>query len=103
MVIASKTVKAAARAEYIKFATLFLGVLISLPLGPRAARCAPAEVTRALREACLRFHETELCQGVDAGFSLRNDTMESWCLVQDEKSLGKFLELIETVRASYSV
>ena len=103
MVIDSKTVKAAARAEYIKFATLFLGVLISLPLGPRAAWCAPAEVPRALREAWLRFHETELCQGVDAVFSLRKDTMEVWCLVEDEKSYGKFLELIEPLRASYTV
>ncbi len=98
-----KTVKAATGAGYIKFAMLLLGALFSLSLGPRAALCAAEEVPRALREAWLRFHETELCQEVDAVFNLRKDTMEVWCRVEDEKSYGKFLELIEPLRASYTV
>src|SRR6266536_826614 len=90
-------------AGYIKLATLLLGVLICLSLGSRAAPCAAEEVPRALREVWLRFDETELCQEVDAVFNLRKDTMVVWCRVEDEKSYGKFLELIEPLRASYTV
>lgn len=56
-----------------------------------------------LREVWLRFHEAELCQGVDAVFQFHDKGMEVWCRVEDEKTYQKFLELVEPLRASYEI
>jgi hypothetical protein len=48
-----------------------------------------------LIEAWLRFHETDLCQGVDTVFVFDRRGMDLWCLVEDEKSYQKLQELIE--------
>jgi len=46
-----------------------------------------SEVPLQLREGWLRFHEAELCQGVDAVFVFHKKGMEVWCRVEDEKNL----------------
>jgi hypothetical protein len=48
-----------------------------------------------LLEAWLRFHETDLCQGVNAVFEFRNSGMKIWCLIEDQKSYQKLLQLLE--------
>jgi hypothetical protein len=65
---------------------------------------APAsDVPLQLREVWLRFHEAELCQGVDAVFVFHKKGMEVWCRVEDEKSYRKFMEMLEPLRASYQI
>jgi len=65
---------------------------------------APAsDVPLQLREVWLRFHEAELCQGIDAVFVFNNKGMEIWCLVEDERSYRRFTELLEPLRASYQI
>lgn len=58
---------------------------------------------RSLRDVWLRFHEEELCQGVDATFVFNEKGMEVWCVVEDEKSYEKFLEMLQPLRSSYEV
>jgi hypothetical protein len=62
-----------------------------------------AKESAALREAWLRFHEAEMCQGIDAVFQFHQKGMEVWCRVEDEKTYQKFLELVEPLRASYEI
>ena len=61
------------------------------------------KVSTGLREAWVRFHEAELCQGVDAVFQFHEKGMEVWCRIEDEKSYQKLLELVEPLRASYEI
>jgi hypothetical protein len=62
-------------------------------------RNAPAQLV----EAWLRFHESDLCQGIDAVFSFSRNGMEVWSLVHDEKSYQKFQEIMEPLRTVYSL
>jgi len=62
-----------------------------------------SEVPLQLREGWLRFHEAELCQGVDAVFVFHKKGMEVWCRVEDEKNYHKFTEMLEPLRASYQI
>jgi hypothetical protein len=62
-----------------------------------------AKESSPLREAWLRFHEAQLCQGVDAVFQFHQKGMEVWCRVEDDKTYQKFLELVEPLRASYEI
>jgi hypothetical protein len=96
----------------------FLGLVIVVALltdalqSAHGGQTAAAESARtsdhgkkstALREAWLRFHEAELCQGIDAVFQFHEKGMEVWCRVEDEKTYQKFLELVEPLRASYEI
>jgi hypothetical protein len=63
----------------------------------------PGNELTVLREAWLRFHEVELCQGIDAVFQFHEKGMEVWCRVEDEKTYQKFLELVEPLRTSYEI
>ena len=62
-----------------------------------------SDVPLRLREVWLRFHEVELCQGVDAVFVFHKKGMEVWCRVEDEKSYHRFTEMLEPLRASYQI
>lgn len=44
-----------------------------------------------------------MCQGVDAVFSFNADGLETWCVVQDEKSYQRFLDLLEPFRSRYQI
>ena len=58
---------------------------------------------RELTEAWLRFHEADLCQGVDATFVFTKDEMEVRSLIEDEKSYERFQELLAPLRSSYKI
>lgn len=92
----------------------FLGLVIVAALvtdafqsahgGQTAGRTsAQGKESTALRETWLRFHEAELCQGIDAVFQFHEKGMEVWCRVEDEKTYHKFLELVDPLRASYEI
>jgi hypothetical protein len=61
------------------------------------------ETAPKLLEAWLRYHEADLCQGVDAVFVSHGNGMEVWCLVEDERSYQKLQELLEPLRSSYRI
>ena len=58
---------------------------------------------RELTETWLRFHEADLCQGVDAVFVFTEDGMEVRSLIVDEKIYEKFQELLAPLRSSYKI
>jgi hypothetical protein len=68
-------------------------------LRPSRPDPAPAE----LRTAWLRFHELELCQSVDAVFAFQPRAVDVWCVVEDDKSYQKLLELLEPLRGAFEV
>jgi len=63
----------------------------------------PHDTPQKLVEAWLRFHENDLCQGVDAVFVFNKAGMEAWCQVEDERSYQKLQELMEPLRSSYRI
>ncbi len=80
--------------------SMILGLVLFLDSG----WAFPAQsIPRDLREVWLRFHEGELCQGVDAVFQFHHKGMEVWCLVEDEKAYQRFTEMIEPLRPKYTV
>jgi hypothetical protein len=56
-----------------------------------------------LVEVWLRFHESDLCKGIDSIFVFGGNRIEVWSLIEDERSYEKFLEMIESLRSSFSV
>lgn len=58
---------------------------------------------KELTEAWLRFHEADLCQGVEAGFIFTKHGMEVRSLIEDEKSYEKLQELLAPLRGSYNI
>ncbi len=65
---------------------------------------APTEKTPGpLRELWLRFHESELCQDLDAVFVFHPHGLEVWCRVEDEKSFQKFSAMAEPLKKAYKI
>ncbi len=56
-----------------------------------------------LEDVWLRFHETEICQDLDAHFVFHKNGMEVWCLIEDEKSYQKFADMVSPLRASFQI
>jgi hypothetical protein len=46
-----------------------------------------------LQEAWLRFHESDLCQEVDAVFIFNKNGMEAWSRIESDRSAQKYLDL----------
>ncbi len=63
----------------------------------------PRDTPQRLVEAWLRFHENDLCQGVDTVFIFDKTGMEAWCEIEDERSYQKLQELLEPLRSSYRI
>lgn len=61
------------------------------------------DTPRELKEAWLRFHSADLCQGMDAMFTFSKNGVEVRCLVEDEKSYQKLEELLSPLRGSFRV
>jgi hypothetical protein len=61
------------------------------------------DVAAPLRDAWLRFHETDLCLGLDAVFVFQPKGMEIWCRVEDEKSYQALSALVEPLEHSYRI
>jgi hypothetical protein len=76
----------------------FIAIAIIVLSPPAAA----SPLTKS-REVWLRFHEAELCQGVDAVFAFSEKGIEIWSVVEEEKSYQKLLELLAPLRASQQV
>ncbi len=60
-------------------------------------------IPRELREFWLRFHESDLCQGIDAVFAFNSSGVEIWCLIEDEKSYRRFAEMAASLRSKWHV
>lgn len=58
---------------------------------------------RELREVWLRFHETELCQSVDAVFSFHRDGLEVWVQIEDERSYQKLVDMLAPLRGAFTI
>jgi len=56
-----------------------------------------------LQDAWLSFHETDLCQEVDAIFVFRKSGLEVWSRIESDKTFQKFHELFEPLKNSYPV
>ena len=65
----------------------------------RPARDTPLDLARIW----LRFHETELCQGVRAVFKFESDGMAVRSLVEDERSYQRFLQMLGPLRGAYRI
>jgi hypothetical protein len=97
------------RTDMYRVFGLCLALIIFAPFttqAPPAAteQSAPSrDVPLPLQQVWLRFHEEELCQGVDAEFAFNKDGLEVHCLVEDEKSYDKFQEMLEPLRSSYKI
>ncbi len=63
----------------------------------------PADAARPIWDTWLRFHEAELCQGVDTVFIFHKKGMEVWCRIEDEKAFQKFSEILKPLRAKYEI
>jgi hypothetical protein len=61
------------------------------------------QVAVPLRNAWLRFHENDLCLGVDAVFVFQPKGMEIWCRAKDEKSLQELKALLAPLQSSYRI
>jgi hypothetical protein len=71
---------------------------------PAASRGIPLQqVAVPLRNAWLRFHENDLCLGVDAVFVFQPKGMEIWCRAKDEKSLQELNALLTPLQRSYRI
>jgi hypothetical protein len=68
-----------------------------------SAHMPSAQTPSALVEFWLRFHETELCQELDSVFSFHGASLEIWCVVGDEKSYRKLLEMAAPLRPACDV
>jgi len=53
---------------------------------------------RKLQELWLRFHESGLCQEVEAAFVFENGGMQIWSRIETEKDYLKFHEIFEPLR-----
>lgn len=67
--------------------------------GNRPAYDTPLDLARVW----LRFHETELCQGVRAVFKFEKNGMTVRSLVEDERSYQKFLQMLGPLRGTYRI
>jgi len=61
------------------------------------------EVAAPLREAWVRFHESNLCLSVDGIFVFQAKGIDVWCRVKDEKSYQQLTALVEPLRKSFRI
>lgn len=61
------------------------------------------DVAAPLRDLWLRFHEQDLCLGVDSVFVFTARGVEIWCRIKDEKKFQQLTGLVEPLRRSYLV
>lgn len=63
----------------------------------------PVDAPREIWDAWLRFHEAELCQGLDTIFVFHKKGVEIWCRVEDEKAYQKFSDILSPLRADHEI
>jgi hypothetical protein len=95
----------------VRFLLLFLSCLLS-PKSPPAVVIGASQTPeglpgrntpKELTEAWLRFHEAELCQGIDAVFVFKDNGMEVRGRIEDESAFQKFEAMLQPLRGSHKV
>jgi hypothetical protein len=61
------------------------------------------DVAAPLRDAWLRFHEADLCLGIDAVFVFQPKGMEIWCRIKDERSFQELNSLLAPLQNSFRI
>lgn len=61
------------------------------------------DAPKVLCRIWLRYHETDLCQGMDAVFVFSNNGMEVWSRIEDEESYEKLQRLLEPLHDTYRI
>ncbi len=61
------------------------------------------DTPEALIRVWLRFHETNLCQGMDAVFVFNQSGMEAWIRVEDRKSYEKLERILEPLHGIFQI
>jgi hypothetical protein len=61
------------------------------------------DAPEALSRVWLRYHETDLCRGMDAVFIFSENGMEAWIRVEDQKSYEKFQRILEPLRDIFQI
>ncbi len=61
------------------------------------------DVAAPLREVWLRFHEENLCLGLDSIFVFQARGIEIWCRIKDERDYQQLAALVEPLRKSYRI
>jgi hypothetical protein len=88
----------------IVWVAFFFDMATGAPDMDRVPLNVPGNATpRKLWEAWLSFHETDLCQEVDAVFVFQKNRLEVWSRIESDKSSRKFLALFEPLKNSHSV
>jgi hypothetical protein len=62
-----------------------------------------ADAPKVLCRIWLRYHETDLCQGMDAVFVFNPRGMEVWSRIEDEDSYEKLQRLLEPLKGVYQI
>jgi hypothetical protein len=90
---------------------LILGCLLCLVCAPTAVLNAAelqesipgAGTPKKLAEAWLRFHDKDLCQGIDADFVFNKNGMEVRGQIEDNRSYEKLEAMLNPLRSSYDI
>jgi hypothetical protein len=61
------------------------------------------EVPAALREAWVRFHETDLCLNLDSIFVFQENGLEVWCRYKEDRNIQQLTALLDPLRKSYRI
>jgi hypothetical protein len=92
------------RVSYLCLALMICTAFQMQPPREATEQDAPGrDVPLPLQQVWLRFHEAELCQGIDAAFAFNREGLKVRSLVEDEKSYEKFQEMLEPLRNSYKI
>jgi hypothetical protein len=95
----------------LRLSWLLIGSLISVAgIATRATdlACVHSHVPnrdtpQKLKAAWLSFHQTGLCQDIDAVFVFTKSGLEVWSRIESDKSYQKFRGLFESLKDSYPV
>ncbi len=92
-------------------AAMFQAIALLLPFPAIAMRLGEHAVTprhasaipQALQDFWLHFHETEMCQEIDAVFAFSEHGMEIWCVVDSSGALERLRDRIEPLRKGFRI
>jgi len=88
----------------VLYAISFSGVVVNAAAPADLRTGIPGKSTPPrLQEVWLRFHESNLCQEVDAVFEFEANRMEVWSRADNEKSALKIRQLLEPLAGSHRV
>ena len=76
----------------------------SLPAGDDfSAPVGILDAPEVLSRVWLRYHETDLCQGMDAIFVFNRNGLEAWIRVEDKKSYEQLQRILEPLRGIFQI